>query len=73
MKVTEKGQVTIPQAVRKALGLSPSSEVEFCLEDGRAYISKKVDVSAAAERLEAYRGAADRGMSTDAILALTRS
>ena len=29
MRITSKGQVTIPQAIREKLGLMPHSEVEF--------------------------------------------
>jgi AbrB family looped-hinge helix DNA binding protein len=29
MRITSKGQVTIPQAIREKLGLLPHSEVEF--------------------------------------------
>lgn len=29
MRVTEKGQVTIPKAIRDRLGIKPGSEVEF--------------------------------------------
>jgi AbrB family looped-hinge helix DNA binding protein len=72
MRLTEKGQVTIPLAVRKALGLSYASEVEFTVEGTRAYLTKKTDVEAVAERLAAYKGRADLGLGTDEILALTR-
>jgi AbrB family looped-hinge helix DNA binding protein len=72
VRVTEKGQVTIPLPIRKALGITWASEVEFHLEGDRAYLNKKRDVEAAAERLAAYRGRATAGMSTDEILALTR-
>ena len=34
MKVTTKGQVTIPQVIREELGIYPGSEVEFKVEDG---------------------------------------
>ena len=35
MRVTEKGQVTIPKNVRRHLGIAPGSEVEFVfVEDG---------------------------------------
>lgn len=35
MRVTEKGQVTIPKNVRRKLGIVPGSDVEFDLrEDG---------------------------------------
>lgn len=35
-KVTSKGQVTLPKAIRDALGLDESSTVEFTLTDGGA-------------------------------------
>jgi AbrB family looped-hinge helix DNA binding protein len=34
MKITSKGQVTIPQAVREQAGLYPHSEVEFVVKPG---------------------------------------
>jgi AbrB family looped-hinge helix DNA binding protein len=40
MRVTTKGQVTIPLSVRKKLGIIPYSEVEFVEEKGRMYIVK---------------------------------
>ena len=41
MKVTVKGQVTIPQKIRQKLGIGPTSEIDFVEEDGRVYIVKK--------------------------------
>lgn len=41
MRVTSKGQVTIPQHIRGKLGIAPGSEVEFLEEGDRAYLSKK--------------------------------
>lgn len=38
MRVTEKGQVTIPRNVRKHLGIAPGSEVEFELRNGEALL-----------------------------------
>lgn len=35
-KVTSKGQITLPKAIRDALGLDASSTVEFTLTDGGA-------------------------------------
>lgn len=40
MRVTTKGQVTIPLSVREKLGIIPHSEVEFVEEKGRMYIVK---------------------------------
>ncbi len=32
--VTEKGQVTIPNEIRKALGIRPKDKIRFTLDDG---------------------------------------
>jgi antitoxin PrlF len=40
MRVTTKGQVTIPRNVREALGISPETEIEFVEGRGRYYIQK---------------------------------
>lgn len=72
MRVTEKGQVTIPQSIRVALGINPGTEVEFELQGDHAVVKRIVQPDVVAERLENYAGSADVGMSTDEILALTR-
>lgn len=33
MRVTEKGQVTIPKPIRDRLGIGPGSEVDFVVDD----------------------------------------
>jgi AbrB family looped-hinge helix DNA binding protein len=43
MRITSKGQVTIPQEIREELGLHPNTEVEFTIERGRAVIRPKAD------------------------------
>lgn len=72
MRVTEKGQVTIPQSIRNALGIAPGTEVAFELQGDHAVVKRVVQTEVVAERLEQYAGSADAGMSTDEILALTR-
>lgn len=42
MRVTEKGQVTIPLNVRRHLGIAPGSEIEFELREGEALL-RRVD------------------------------
>jgi antitoxin PrlF len=70
VRVTQKGQVTIPLRVRRALGIHPGSDVEFELyEDGARLL---VDRDRAAEAIAAMRGAGEGQMSTEEILALTR-
>ncbi len=72
MRVTEKGQVTIPQPIRNALGITPGTEVEFELKGDQALVRRVIRPEVVAERMERYAGRADVGMSTDEILALTR-
>ena len=50
--VTSKGQITLPKAVREALGLTPGSKVEFVVEPGRAILRKRVSL----EAFERWRG-----------------
>lgn len=40
MRITTKGQVTIPQEIRDELGLLPNTEVTFDVVDGEARIRK---------------------------------
>jgi AbrB family looped-hinge helix DNA binding protein len=76
MRITSKGQVTIPQEVRVRLGLLPHTEVEFELADDHARIRKAYRSEGLGARgrsaLSALSGAADARMSTDEIMALTR-
>ena len=41
MRITSKGQVTIPQHIREKLGLHPNTEVDFAIERGAAVIRAK--------------------------------
>ncbi|PID77846.1 MAG: hypothetical protein CSB21_03295 [Deltaproteobacteria bacterium] len=42
MRVTSKGQVTIPRNIRETLGIIPQSDIEFQEDNGsRFYITKK--------------------------------
>jgi antitoxin PrlF len=70
MRVTQKGQVTIPLGVRRALGIHPGSDVEFELDDHGARLL--VDRERAAGEIAHMRGAGEGELSTDEILALTR-
>ena len=73
MRMTQKGQVTIPLAIRKRLGLLPYVEVEFDLVGDSVRIRKvKGKKSRGHELVERMRGAAGPGMTTDQIMALTR-
>lgn len=76
MKITTKGQVTIPVEIREKLGLLPNSEVEFEVV-GQAVRIRKVKRAAGTGRrgksiVQRLRGRGSVRMTTDEILALTR-
>ena len=72
MRVTTKGQVTIPLQVREKLGIAPYSEVEFVEEKERVYIVKTTSRSRKSRRFQRLRGIATVKLTTDEIMALTR-
>jgi AbrB family looped-hinge helix DNA binding protein len=73
MRITSKGQVTIPQDIRERYGLLPHTEVEFVVEGDTVILSK---VKGENRRMRAWldevRGSADIRMTTEEIMALTR-
>lgn len=71
MRLTSKGQVTIPLHIRKKLGLSSHSEVEFIEEKGRVIV-KKGNAEKTTTRFRNLRGRGKVRMTTDEILRLTR-
>lgn len=73
MKVTSKGQVTIPIEIRSLLGILPNSEVEFIEEGGKVQLRKKTGAGKRGQQLvAAIRGKCSLKLSTDQIMALTR-
>ena len=74
MKVTAKGQVTIPAEIREKMGLLPDTEVEFVVSGKKVILRKVPNQRRRGHRLIAtMRGRATKKMSTDEILALTRA
>ena len=62
MKVTERGQVTIPKEIRRRFGITPATEIEFIEKDGALMVVKKMHVGA----LERFRGMASaKGIPRD--------
>ncbi len=72
MRVTSKGQVTIPQEIREKLGITPRSEVDFVEENGKVYLVRKAR-PAGPSRFRSLRGRATVELSTEEIMSLTRS
>lgn len=74
MRMTSKGQVTIPIEIREQLGLLPWSEVEFELVGDSVQVRKKAGSTGRGQRLlELMRRAKPKpGMTTDELMAMTR-
>ncbi|TFH64513.1 MAG: AbrB/MazE/SpoVT family DNA-binding domain-containing protein [Gemmatimonadales bacterium] len=73
MKITIKGQVTIPQEIRERHGLLPGTEVHFVDDGNEVRLVKGAETQRRGPRLVAHmRGRADTRMTTDEIMALTR-
>jgi AbrB family looped-hinge helix DNA binding protein len=75
MRVTTKGQVTIPVEIRERLGLLPNSEVEFTVEGAAVRIRKargRRGRGRGRSIVERLRGKATSRLTTDQIMELTR-
>jgi len=75
MRITSKGQVTIPIEIRERLGLLPHTEVVFGVKGDEATIRKADDGNRGRGDLivRHLRGRGTVAMSTDEIMALTRA
>ena len=74
MRITSKGQVTIPQEIRERAGLLPHTEVEFELgAGGKVYLRRARNGRSRRHRaVAALAGSGDIKLSTDQIMRLTR-
>lgn len=81
MRVTSKGQVTIPRDLRELAGIAPNSEVVFTIENGRLVVEPKGAAQNSAERerldrfvetLDRLEGTGDPSLDADAVMAMTR-
>ena len=73
MRVTDKGQVTIPVHIREQLGIRPGDEVDVDVVDGSARITRSTHGSSFSQRLrQRAQGMSTKGFSTDELMALTR-
>jgi len=81
MRVTTKGQVTIPKEIRERLGIAPGSEVDFVERSNGAVelvrsAEREMHEKALRRSLDDWflrvEGTGDSGLSTDDIMAMTR-
>jgi len=74
MRITSKGQITIPQEFRERFGFLPHTEVEFMEEGGALRLVRKKDASGRGSvilgHMRQHPGTTER--STDQILNMTR-
>jgi len=75
MRITSKGQVTIPKEIRDEFGLLPGTEVEFVAEEGQVRVRKlKGGSTRGREIVDRLRKASggDIDLSTEEIMRMTR-
>lgn len=81
MRVTSKGQVTIPRDLRELAGIKPNSEVVFTIEDGKLIVAPKKDPSRQQERqrldgfmatLKRLEGTGDPAIDAETLMGMTR-
>jgi len=70
-RVTSKGQVTVPKAVREALGIEEGDEVVFRVEGQRAVLARTPDFLELAGSIRVP--AAKRNVAWDEVLRRTRA
>ena len=81
MRVTSKGQVTIPRDLRDLAGIKPNSDVFFGLENGKVTIEprnaqaendNRERLRKFLEALDLLEGTGDPAISAEDVMALTR-
>jgi AbrB family looped-hinge helix DNA binding protein len=72
MRVTAKGQITIPQELRERFDLGPGAEVEVVAAENGALVRPARAARSGRRLIEQLRDRADAGLSADEILRLTR-
>lgn len=74
MRVTEKGQITIPKRLRDTLGIEPGTTVEFEVQGEALLVRKTSGLPTRGEALVGrLRGRGDVRLTTDEIMAMTRA
>jgi AbrB family looped-hinge helix DNA binding protein len=72
MRITSKGQVTIPLELRRRFGLTPGTEVEIVADERGALVRPVPGAGRGAALIARLRDQADGDMDADEVLRLTR-
>ena len=70
-RITSKGQVTVPKAVREALGIKEGDAIVFRVEGNRAVLARTADFLSLAGSVKVP--AAKRNAAWDEVIRKTRS
>ena len=70
MRISERGQVTIPKEIRDRFGFGPNTEVEFVVRDGRVELVRSK--RAQRKMIDALYGRKKFGKTTDELMRLLR-
>jgi len=72
MRMTSKGQITIPQELRERFAMGPGVEVEIVATDDGALVRPAAHGGEGLRLVARLRDRADGGLSSDEVLRLTR-
>jgi AbrB family looped-hinge helix DNA binding protein len=72
MRMTSKGQVTIPQELRERYALGPGAEVEVVPTEDGALVRRVTHADDGSRLVARLRDRADGGLTADEVLRLTR-
>jgi antitoxin PrlF len=74
MRITSKGQVTIPKEIRDAMGFLPGTEVEFVRDGQEVRVQRTAGSRTRGEELVEHLRKAGKNytMTTDEVMRLTR-
>ena len=81
MRVTSKGQVTIPRDLRELAGIAPNSEVIFAMEggkltiapkDGKQELEERIRLERFLESLQRLEGTGNQEIDADRLMEMTR-
>jgi antitoxin PrlF len=72
MRMTSKGQVTIPEEIRHNFGLFPGCDIKFFVKNNKIYLEINNSKNRIASKFEKVKNIATTKLSTKQIMDLTR-
>ena len=72
MRMTSKGQVTVPEEIRLALGLYPGCNLRFYIKKNKVYFELENNKNYVPPKFEKIKNTATVKLTTEQIMSLTR-